>query len=364
MTATTTPQAQAYAAAVRAALADLPAAEAAGLLDGLEPHLEEVAAEGGDSLVDALGPPDRYAAELRASAGLHAPAPSAAPHPAAVPPAPPLPPRRDLTAEPLAPPASEASPRTGLRAGLRSHRVVLHVGPPAQRWWGAAVLAAIVVGVLVIVMESEPLSLGEVFIRAVAIAAGWTIATAVVSRGVPVRWRDPARVVLVGAAVASALVVGANAGDDASEDAVIASDAYLMTTTVVPPLPGSLDVPQLVGLPLDVAMEQLATMGFAVEAGPIYDGDDTVLVTSQDPPPYTLAEPGSTVRLGTNPADAIGTTSTTNEFGEGPTTTAAPPTTSSTPTTAVGTTVPASTLDAGTASTVPITTPLVDPPPG
>ena len=57
----------AYAAKVRAQLADLPAIEADVLLEDLEQHLAEVAAEGDGTLVDRLGPPEAYAAELRAA---------------------------------------------------------------------------------------------------------------------------------------------------------------------------------------------------------------------------------------------------------------------------------------------------------
>ena len=56
-----------YAAEVRAQLADLPAVEADVLLEDLEQHLAEVAAEGDGTLVDRLGPPEAYAAELRAA---------------------------------------------------------------------------------------------------------------------------------------------------------------------------------------------------------------------------------------------------------------------------------------------------------
>jgi hypothetical protein len=62
-----------YATAVRAAFADLPAPERELLLEDLEDHLQEVAAEGGGPLAERLGPPEGYAAELRASAGLPAP---------------------------------------------------------------------------------------------------------------------------------------------------------------------------------------------------------------------------------------------------------------------------------------------------
>jgi hypothetical protein len=58
-----------YAASVRAALSDLPADQANVLLEDLEDHLREIAAEAGGPLVERLGPPDKYAQELRAAYG-------------------------------------------------------------------------------------------------------------------------------------------------------------------------------------------------------------------------------------------------------------------------------------------------------
>lgn len=63
---------RAYVEAVRAHLADLPEEERADLIEDLELHLVDVAADG-ESLAERLGPPDAYAAELRASAGLPEP---------------------------------------------------------------------------------------------------------------------------------------------------------------------------------------------------------------------------------------------------------------------------------------------------
>ena len=68
MNGTGTDQAAAYVEAVRTALADLPASAREEMLDDLDEHLAEVAAEGGD-LVGRLGSPQVYAAELRAAAG-------------------------------------------------------------------------------------------------------------------------------------------------------------------------------------------------------------------------------------------------------------------------------------------------------
>jgi uncharacterized membrane protein len=63
-----------YLARVRTALADLPAGEIEEILDDVRPHLAELEAELGESarvqaLIDRLGTPESYAAELRASGG-------------------------------------------------------------------------------------------------------------------------------------------------------------------------------------------------------------------------------------------------------------------------------------------------------
>jgi hypothetical protein len=58
-----------YAASVRAALSDLPSDQAAVLLEDLEDHLKEIAAEAGAPLTERLGPPEQYAKELRTAYG-------------------------------------------------------------------------------------------------------------------------------------------------------------------------------------------------------------------------------------------------------------------------------------------------------
>ena len=58
-----------YAAAVRAALSDLPSDQANILLEDLEDHLREIAAEAEGPLAERLGPPEQYAKELRAAYG-------------------------------------------------------------------------------------------------------------------------------------------------------------------------------------------------------------------------------------------------------------------------------------------------------
>ncbi|MBM0274760.1 HAAS signaling domain-containing protein [Micromonospora tarensis] len=58
-----------YVARVRAALADLPPGQRDELTEDLADHLAEVAAESEGTLVERLGTPETYAAELRAAAG-------------------------------------------------------------------------------------------------------------------------------------------------------------------------------------------------------------------------------------------------------------------------------------------------------
>jgi hypothetical protein len=74
MTSLTTVELEAYYERVRAALADLAPESREELLEELPDHLAEVAADEGGALVDRLGDPEAYAAELRAAAGLDAPA--------------------------------------------------------------------------------------------------------------------------------------------------------------------------------------------------------------------------------------------------------------------------------------------------
>jgi hypothetical protein len=59
----------AYAASVRVALSDLPPDQAEVLLEDLEDHLREVAAEAGGPLSERLGSPEQYAQELRSAYG-------------------------------------------------------------------------------------------------------------------------------------------------------------------------------------------------------------------------------------------------------------------------------------------------------
>ena len=69
MNGTDTDEITAYVEAVRAALVGLPEPTRDELTEDLPEHLAEVLADGVGSLTERLGPPETYAAELRASAG-------------------------------------------------------------------------------------------------------------------------------------------------------------------------------------------------------------------------------------------------------------------------------------------------------
>ena len=68
MNSTAQDEITAYVFAVRAALGDLPEAQRDELLEDLTEHLTEVMADGEGSLVERLGSPEAYAAELRGTA--------------------------------------------------------------------------------------------------------------------------------------------------------------------------------------------------------------------------------------------------------------------------------------------------------
>ncbi len=77
-TATLPPEVAAYLDQVRAALADVPGEERDEMLADLEVSLLEGAADSAESPEARLGPPERFANELRAAAGIEAPPPAAA----------------------------------------------------------------------------------------------------------------------------------------------------------------------------------------------------------------------------------------------------------------------------------------------
>lgn len=132
-TLTTAPEVARYLDDVRRHLADLPPEERDGLVQDLEDHLAEVAAEHGLPLERRLGEPAAFAAELRASAGLAgAPEPEARRPNAA----------RALVSSVAASPTwqrvraflPELRPGWWVLRGYLALAVVTLLGPSADRW--------------------------------------------------------------------------------------------------------------------------------------------------------------------------------------------------------------------------------------
>jgi hypothetical protein len=275
-----------YAAAVRSALADLPAEQARDVLDGLDEHLAEVAAEGTVDLAAVLGPPGAYAQELRASAGLGIPATA----PTWTPP----------TTAPveLHPPAPPAETSSGWRPQRGWHRLVarLVLG-------GALGLLAVIV-----IRADHPINgiqivLGAAFAAALAMALRWIAARA----ELPDAMAGRLALVLAAAALLFAVLLGSKwsgGGDRIYVDVPAAFDT--------PPA-----VPDVVGMPVDVAVEILQGTGFAVsivdDAGPgavvtevIAPGNGFVYLRATAEPVGSTTVVDTTVAV--NPTVAVSTT--------------------------------------------------------
>jgi hypothetical protein len=169
------PEVQAYMNTVREALADLPREERDDLLAEVEASLAETADEGEGPIAARLGPPQDFAAELRAAAGLHA----------------------------VEPAKQSASPRVSFKKKLelwsRRPSVVAArslASELAPLWWAARGYLA--VGIFAVVNGTEwsrpvPVvprfgtALGGVVIIGLAVAA--SILLGLYSRRAPTRWR-------------------------------------------------------------------------------------------------------------------------------------------------------------------------------
>lgn len=221
MTAATAlpPDVAAYLASVRSALRDLPDSERDDLLAEVEASLTEAVHEGG-SLPARLGPPEEFAAELRAAAGLHEPAGTTAPEVSLV---------RQLR---------DAAARAAANPTLASVR---RVGSDlAPIWWVARAFVA--VGALAIVLENE-WSLRYAFVpRFGSAEAGLALiaATVVVSVavGVWLRRRDnpfPRVSLVANAALAIAVVPVALAVTDTDAYDALVAQAYAPVPAVAAP---------------------------------------------------------------------------------------------------------------------------------
>ena len=259
-----------YAEAVGRCLDDLPMATTAELLEGLGEHLAEVGTDDFGSLVDLLGPPDSYAAELRASAG--------------------LPPRAVFTRPmPQSPPVSsgdvaERAAGPSLTLGMR------HIARVA--------LVLVGVGALVALFASRDfIDPWVVVLIALATGAGmyalrWLLGQSKLADS----WVLVGKVAVIGLAVASAAILGAAARH--RDDVVTNSYLTPPMTTVVVPSEGSVALPDFRQLAGQQAIETARALGLE----PILQGEPGGFVVNQEPPPGSLLDTGSSVLLITDGA--------------------------------------------------------------
>jgi hypothetical protein len=263
-----------YANAVRAALADLPHDQVHAIVDGLDEHLAEITADGTTELAESLGPPEAYAAELRAAAGL--------------------------------PPVSPATGRDPLTAPpAESARVADHIEPPPldpdanggqERWVPATRIALGAVAALlaiVVIRVSDPLNGVEVVAGAAIIgAAWWTLRWASTRARLPESWAARVPLALGAAAIVGAVLLGGELAGS-QRDVVYIDNPE---ATVAPELGGLAIVPDVIGRSGPEAQEILAQFG--LESAVVGDRSALETVLWSDPAPGAAISLGSLVRLG------------------------------------------------------------------
>ncbi|MDQ1711761.1 MAG: hypothetical protein QOE45_1211 [Frankiaceae bacterium] len=202
MTTTLTSDAANYFAAVSAELADLPEEDRAELLEDVEQHLAEVAAEGTGPLEHRLGTPGAYAAELRAAAG--------------------LPPRGARPGASLfAAPVDRARRLVERVRGTRAYAEVSAFAPELRpAWWVAR--AYLLVAALSLSQNDAlrdvvpvPHVFGSALLGLVSVGAGVVVSVRVGRRRTWGGWRRWGLAAANTAAVVAALTVAANVSDRA-----------------------------------------------------------------------------------------------------------------------------------------------------
>ena len=268
-----------YAEAVGRCLDDLPLATAAELLEGLGEHLAEVGADDFGSLVELLGPPDSYAAELRASAGLPARAVFTRPMPQTPP----------VSSEGDTDRAASPSVTLGLRHVARFALVVVGVGALVALYASRHFIDPWVV----------------VLIALVAGAGLYGLRWVVAQSKLPGPWSLVGSVAVIGLALAAAASLGAAAR---RRDYVAAYDYPMAPASTVAvaigPVAGPIIVPDFRQLAGQQAVETARAMGLVA----ILQGEPGSFVVDQTPAPGSVLQAGSSVLLTTDAT--TGTTAT------------------------------------------------------
>ena len=266
MTSIAATQAAEYAGAVRDALRDLPPDLLHATVDGLDEHLAEIAADGTTDLTQTLGPPDVYAAELRAAAGLPTPprasttdsvtvsAAGSATDPAVVPVDGAAEPDR-AAPDPIAPGDPVAPIAPAVASAPRHDRWVL-----AARVAFAAVLALVAI---VVIRVSQPVNGLQVAFGAAAVGAAWFVMRWIGTHTrLPDAWASRLPLVLAAFATMSAVLLGGHLAG--SDHQVVYVGGDVATTTYPVLYPGQRIMPDVAGLSVLDAEQQLTSMGFAV----------------------------------------------------------------------------------------------------
>ncbi|MGE0307016.1 MAG: PASTA domain-containing protein [Acidimicrobiia bacterium] len=265
----------AYEAAVADALGDLPLETQSELLDGLHDHLVEIAAEG--ELLELIGPPDKYAAELRGDTD-----------------------SARLATEPSAPSSAVGEPAVVARPTMP------HIAVPWKRIAQIAVLVLVAYFALQWLFDLNGV-VGIADVVAPALVAGGLLLAAwwVAQRMVRPEWRRTVGIVLVGAALLTASRLGASAGihgERISSQGVYPPEFLTATTgspiSVTPGAPANIPAPDVRGMRRDRAFEELSNRGLMVNIEEVSvaraSGD---IVIDQDPAPDSLVPIGATVTI-------------------------------------------------------------------
>jgi uncharacterized membrane protein len=253
-----------YAEAVGRCLDDLPMATAAELLEGLGEHLAEMGADDFGSLVDLLGPPESYAAELRASAGLPSRAVFTRPMPQPAP----------VSSEADTHRAAGASVTLGMRHVARFALVVVGVGALVALYASRRFIDPWVVVVIALAAGAGLYGLRWVVAQS-KLAAPWTIV---------------GTVAVIGLALAAAASLGAAAR---RRDYVVPYNYPVAPASTVAVAAGPIVVPDFRHLAGQQAIETARAMGLE----PILQGEPGSFVVNQVPLPGSLLDSGSSVLL-------------------------------------------------------------------
>jgi uncharacterized membrane protein len=258
-----------YATAVRAALADLTPDQLHAIVDGLDEHLAEVAADGSTDLVDALGPPTAYAAELRSSAGL----PSVA-----------------------TPEATEASP-----VAIEPLATDVVVADDRPRWVIAArvaITAVLALLLILVVRISDPVNGLQVVLGAAAVGVGWWVLHLIGKRAqLPAAWTTRMPLVLGAAAIVGAVLVGAQLAGSNREVVFVPNVEPPVTASPAPQI--SATMPDVIGRTVLEARRVLESAGFVVFIAGNPNVPDLLgqIVASTDPAPGAIVVVGTQVTL-------------------------------------------------------------------